>query len=100
MRSLIVQRLTCLIASFLIAGCAVPPPKGFMCMLNAKSEYKLCFNMETDFEQNGDVKKGIKGERVPVHSLGDLHTYVVIDVDSYASLKAFLLKQKERCEAK
>lgn len=69
-------------------------------MLNAESHYRLCFNLEKDFDADGNVKPGVAGERVPVKSLDDLHTFVVMDVDSATNLKAYLLKQKARCEAK
>lgn len=82
------------------AGCAVKPPKGWMCILNAHGEkgaYNLCYNLETDFDAEGRVK-AVAGQRVPVKSLDDLHAHVNMDVDSYSNLKAYFLKLKERFE--
>lgn len=90
-----------LVGSLLSVSCAVPAPKGWMCMFNAQGHYKYCYNLEKDFDpKTGDVKPGVHGQRVPVQSLDDLHAHIVMDVDSYAQLKAFILKQKARCEAK
>jgi hypothetical protein len=68
-------------------------------MLNAESHYRLCFDLEKDFDSEGNVK-AVAGVRVPVKSLDDLHAFVVMDVDSATNLKGYILKQKARCEAK
>lgn len=92
-----------LLAIFLIGsihvGCA-GVPKGWACVYNAHRGYNLCYNLEKDFDTNGDIKPGIKGQKVPIQSLDDMHARVNFDPDSYASLKAFILKQRYRCEEK
>lgn len=90
--------LGCSLLAILLAGCAVKPPKGWVCSLNASGGYNLCFDLQRDFDAAGKVKKGVAGQRVPVKSLDEMHTRINIDVDSFANLKAYILKLKKRHE--
>lgn len=93
------RKISCLaIASLCLSACgSIPPPKGFACVAFPQKGHSLCYDMEKDFDENGDVKAGVKGQRRPL-SLEALDKHVHFDPDSYASLKAFALKQKSRLE--
>lgn len=87
-------------SSLLISACAnIPPPQGLACVAFSQKGYSICYDMEKDFDQNGDVKPDVKGRRVPL-DLNAIDKHVHFDPDSYASLKSFALKQKAQCEAK
>jgi hypothetical protein len=55
--------------------------------------------MEKDFDQNGEVKKDAKAKRYSC-SQSYFNQRINFDPDSYANLKAFVLKNKAACEGK
>jgi hypothetical protein len=86
-------------SSLVVVGCAnIPLPKGDACVAFPQKGYSLCYDMEKDFDENGDVKPEAKAHRVPL-SLDVINKHVHFNPDSYASLKAFALKHKAKCEA-
>lgn len=88
-----------LIASILLVGCGtVERPKGEACVAFAQKGHRLCYNFD-DFDANGNVKPGVRPTRRSL-ALEAIDKHIVVDPDSYASLKAFVLKHKSRCEEK
>lgn len=92
-----------LASSLALAACqGVPAPKGEGCVAFVKEGKctNLCFDLENDFDpETGDVKKDAKARREPC-DVSYFHRRVNFDPDSAASLKAYALKVKSRCEAK
>lgn len=112
-----------LLASSVLVGCAgVPGPEGEGCYFNAKGSkgpYNLCFNLATDYTTDGEKKQEAKGRRdylmvqdgeqkVQCRTTEEcyqalltmMHARNNMTPESAASLKAFLLKQRSRCEGK
>lgn len=87
-----------------LAGCHnIPAPKGESCVMfyDRVPPMNLCYDMEKDFTQDGDLKPGARAKRYEVtEEYLKAQRRVNFDPQSYANLKAFLLKQKQRCEAK
>lgn len=83
------------LAVFSVVGCAsIPPPKGTACVSHisqSAANYNDCYDMEKDFDQNGELLPTAKGQHVPL----EFDKRVNFDVDSFASLKAYLLKLKK-----
>lgn len=88
-----------LIATFLVAfnvvGCgSIPLPKGKTCVSHVSqnaASYNDCYDMEKDFDENGNILPTANGQHVPL----EFDKRVNFDVDSFASLKAYLLKLKK-----
>ena len=83
-----------------LCGCANKPPakpKGELCAINAQSEhpYKLCFNLETDFDDDLKLKPDAKGTRIPVE-LADLHKWWATDSFTKEELESYAMKWKAR----
>lgn len=97
------QKMKRLFAIFLIvslSACAgIPAPKGTACVAFADKGYSLCYDLDADFNTDGDLKPEARAKRVPL-SLKAINRHVHFDPDSFASLKAFALKHKAKCEAK
>lgn len=89
-------RLTLICLMAIEVGCAaVPRPKGLLCIAHVPEGYNTCYNMETDFDDRGDIKPGTH----PMHLTLDVDKHVNMDPDSYANLKAYTLKVQERIKA-
>jgi hypothetical protein len=88
-----------IVTSSLVACQSVPLPKGDACVAFPKKGYSLCYSMDKDFDESGDVKPEAKPRRVPITQEG-LDKNIHFNPDSYASLKAYALKLKARCEEK
>lgn len=96
MRLFAIVSASLLLAS--LAGCANKPPakpKGELCALNANSSYLLCFNLETDFDDNLRLKKDVKGARKPI-TFEALHKAWVVDTPTKEELESYALKWKAR----
>lgn len=88
----------CLGTSLLLGACAgIPKPQGDACVLFPEKGRKLCYDLAKDFDSNGDLYPNVVGKRVPL-TTESINKNVCVDPDSFASLKAFALKHKERCE--
>lgn len=88
----------------IVAGCNnIPAPKGESCVMfyDRTPPMNLCYDMEKDFTPAGDVKPEARPRRYEVtEEYLRAQRRVNFDPQSYANLKAFILKQKQRCEAK
>ncbi len=88
------QRTLFLAISMALSACAsVPPPKGEVCVANVRSNYNLCFDMTKDFDSDGSILAASKGIRRPL----DFQNRINLDPTSFASLKAYALKLRDRC---
>ena len=78
---------------WLLIGCAsVPRPQGQICVAHVPQNYNNCFDMQSDFDSNGDIIPGHNGTNIPL----DLDNHVNMDPMSFASLKAYIEKIKQR----
>lgn len=77
---------------FLIS-CSVPRPKGLACVADVDDSVNICYNMETDFDGDGNVLPTAKPTLNPL--LIDKH--INFDPDSWASMKSYIraLKSKQ-----
>lgn len=93
-------RFFLVISSLALVSCAsVPPPKGMGCVAIAKKNRLVCFDLEKDFDpKTGNPKPDAKAKYFQLNSLDNIDKWVVFDPDSFASLKGFALKVKDRCE--
>ena len=83
-----------------LSACAgIPKPQGLGCVAFAMKGYSLCYDLSSDFDAEGSLLPGAKPQRVPL-SQESIDKHIHFSPDSYASLKAFALKHKARCEAK
>jgi hypothetical protein len=93
--------LCAILCASLLIGCgSVPKPKGWVKVINAQpkkapSPYALWFNFETDFDEDGRLKKGVPGVNRPI-TLKDLHANWCMDHASKENLEAYARKLKDR----
>lgn len=97
----LLKKFSLVASSLIIASCAnIPPPKGEACVAFVQGDkaFNCCYDMEKDFDENGDPKPEAKCHRYPL-TLEYFNKHINFDPDSFAALKAFALKQKKKCEA-
>ena len=88
------------ISPFIFSACAnIPPPKGEGCVAFVKNGVctNLCYNLEKDFTKDGSPKPEARAKRYPCDA-NYFHQRINFDPDSFASLKAYALKIKKKCE--
>lgn len=95
MKSAIKLVKTLFLVCSLTACSQVPRPQGFVCVANVPSSYNLCFDMDKDFDDQGNVLPGHEGVRLAL----DVDRHINFDADSYASLKAYMQKLKQRLQS-
>lgn len=91
----------CLVASSLaLAGCqSIPPPQGYGCVALPKKNRMVCFDLAKDFDpKTGNPLPNAMAKYFDLSSLNQIDKWVIFDPDSFASLKGFALKNKDRCE--
>ncbi len=91
-------------SSFAFVACSTtpPPPKGEACVAFVRQDgtcTNLCYDMEKDFDKDGEIKPGTKAKRYACDT-PYFHKRINFDPDSYANLKAYALKLKAKCEEK
>lgn len=59
----------------------------------------VCFDLAKDFDvRTGNSKPNAKPTFFELKDLNAIDKWVIFDPDSFASLKGFALKNKDRCE--
>lgn len=87
-------------SAFILASCGtIQPPKGMGCVAFPEKSRMVCFDLEKDFDSNGNPKPDAEPKILPL-TLDAINKWVIFDPDSYASLKGYILKHKDRCEKK
>lgn len=82
----------CLAACSMMACTGIPRPKGLLCVAHIPEGYNNCYDLEKDFDENGDLLATSTGAHIPL----DLNNHVNLDASSFASLKAYKQKLLER----
>jgi hypothetical protein len=94
-----------LLFASLATGCAgVPKPKAYVCVVNAPAQNRKCYNLETDYDENGNRKPEAKAIYRSNVTIDDLNKAMVIDSatgfeDGLAELKAYIKLLREAYEA-
>jgi hypothetical protein len=90
-------RKTLLVCSlFFISSCGLKHPKGFICLYDEPRQRSLCYDMEKDINENGEVKKDAKLtiiENVTLKSL-DKHTH--FDPESWSNVRKWMKQARDR----
>lgn len=76
----------------LCACSSIPRPVGLICVVHVLEGYNNCFDMQKDFDENGQIISGHAGTHIAM----DLNNHVNLDANSFANLKAYALKIKAR----
>jgi hypothetical protein len=72
-------------------GCAsIERPDSWVCGVNAKSEKLRCYNLKSDYSDQGTLKPEAKPMIYPLKSVSDLNGWVCIDPKSLEKLKVYL----------
>ncbi len=92
-----------LLVAFSLSACAIQRPNSDVCIINAPSGWRKCYNLRTDYDDNGILKKDAK----PTYRLNPDITYLnkalVIDSssgfeDGIAFLKTYINQLRDRYE--
>lgn len=100
------MRLMTLLMAFniLLSGCStIKKPNTDLCIVNAPAKHRKCYNLKTDYDDNGKLKPGA----APVYrsnvTVDDLNKATLIDSptgfeDGLADLKSYIKKLREAYE--
>lgn len=92
---------TLLIICSLYSCARIPKPNTDLCVINAPGQHLSCWNLKTDYNDNGQIKPGVKPKIKVANSLNDVNKFIVTDPDGFAELKAYiklLREEYQRCE--
>lgn len=81
---------------YLACSCGtIPRPQGLICVAHVPEGYNNCFDMQSDFDSNGDIIAGHNGNHEPLQ----LDNHVNLDPFAFASVKAYFQKIKDRYQS-
>lgn len=91
------QNLLLMGFSLLLSGCPVQVerPDTDLCVVNAQSEQRKCFNLLRDYDDDGFILPGAKPIYKPNRSIDDLNKNICIDPDGFERFKAYVKKLRE-----
>src|SRR5690606_24002114 len=87
-----------------LMSCGGDRPKGRICQIDAPNIRKICFHMDSDYDDDGNLKPGAKPHFIQYASaeemLKDLDKDTSFDEESWASASAYRrkMKQDNQCE--
>lgn len=94
------MKLTRLLLALLTAfsGCAIQRPNADLCVVNGAQ--RRCFNLQTDYDDDGHIIAGHNGIYRANATLGALNKATIIDsptgyVDGLAALKAYIAELRK-----
>lgn len=79
-----------------IFGCSqIPRPDTTLCVVNAPAQQMKCYNLKTDYNDDGSLKPDAKPKYWPVVSIEDVNKHICTDPDSFGNLKAYIKLLRE-----
>lgn len=85
------MRLKILWVAFSLSACStVPLPHTDLCVANALGKHSTCYWVDSDFDDNGNVKPGAVPNLKPLNAIEDLNKAIWTDPDGWAELKAYI----------
>lgn len=78
-------------------GCGVPRPNTDLCVVNAPAGHQKCYNMNRDYDSNGQLLPNAVPSFKPAVVVEHLNKNICIDPDGWANLKAYISVVKDKC---
>lgn len=79
--------------SFAIMGCStIERPNTDVCLVNAPGATRKCYNLSTDYNDDGTLKPNAHAVYKPTVNISDINKNTCIDPDGLANLKAYIQK--------
>lgn len=89
--------LLLMISLVVFSSCqSVPPPVADLCGINAFKKSKRCYQTHEDYDENGKLKHGAQPTTVLINGLQDLNGHICVDPDSFAEIKIFVDRMREK----
>lgn len=83
------RKLTTLCLAF--SGCAaIERPNAHLCVVNAYAEHIKCYNVATDYDDNGELKKSANAKFGPAKTVMDLNKGVWMSNSDWAKVKIWI----------
>jgi hypothetical protein len=86
--------------SLLISGCAtIAKPDANLCVVNAPAEHLKCYNLKTDYTDDGNVKASAKAKYFKAEVVNDLNKGVWMSNSDWAEVKKWIRELRKAYEA-
>lgn len=82
--------MTALVTFSLLACSSIQRPDSWICGVNAKGMKLRCYNLKSDYDQNGSLNPGAKPQEYPLKSINDLNAWVCMDPASLEKMKIYM----------
>lgn len=88
---------TLLVFSFIaISGCGLKHPKGLICLYDEPRQRSLCYDMEKDLNENGEVKKDAQLTIIENVTSQSLNKHTHFDPESWANVRKWMKQARDR----
>lgn len=86
-----VAKLWTISSILFLSGCAaLGRPDTDLCIVNAPMSQLRCYNLKTDYSEEGTLLHHAIGRTVPVNNISDLNKYTCTNPDGLANLKEYV----------
>lgn len=87
---------TLLLMAFSSCSTLPPRPEATVCLINALGQYRKCYDMSSDYDSQGKLLPSAIPSYKSTTTIEELDKFWVLDVDSFANLKAYLNQLRSR----
>lgn len=85
--------------SLLISGCAsIERPDANLCVVNAPAQHLKCYNLKTDYDQNGQILKGAEAKFFRAETVDDLNKGVWMSNADWSKVKVWISRLRKAYE--
>jgi hypothetical protein len=93
------KKLTTFFLAFSLSGCAtIAKPDANLCVVNAPAEHLKCYNLNTDYTDDGNLKKTSKAKYFQAKSVYDLNKGVWMSNSDWAEVKKWIRELRKAYE--
>lgn len=93
------MRVTTLFLAFSLSGCAtIAKPDANLCVVNAPAKHLKCYNLSTDYTDDGNIKASAKAKYFRAQSVEDLNKGVWMSNSDWAEVKKWIRELRKAYE--
>jgi hypothetical protein len=92
------KKLTIFFLAFSVGCSTINKPNANLCVVNAPAEHLKCYNLKTDYTDDGNIKKSARAKYFQAATVNDLNKGVWMSNGDWAEVKKWIRELRKAYE--